>query len=580
MSTAEISGATPATRRTKRPAPSVSRSDVVQYLTTGMVVILVVGPILPILYQAFLDRPLYERGGALVLSNYQRLFLETEFLFAAFNSVVFATLTTILAVAAGAFVALLVTRTRVWGASFIAAAMLLPLYVSPLVLSFGWIILYGPTGYISLLVAGLTNGVPWNIYSVSGMAVAASVAYAPIAYLYCSSALKLADPSTEDAARTCGASPLRIIGHVTVPLMRPPIIYSALLIFSSALELLSIPLILGKPAGITMFATFLFDIGLSQANPDYGVLGAASTVLLAVGVALVLMQMRLLRQSQRFVTLRGKAVRRQLLDLGWFRHIAFGLTVAFLLLACIAPIAALAARSFTIALTPLISPLAVLTLDHYRLIFSEPSFVRSIWNSVFLATVGGLLTSVFALLVVLVSLRSTFRFGGALQILTLVPQALPAILIGLGFFWFFALFPPLSWVRGTLVALMIAFACRTLPMAYAAIAPMVTQIAEELDHAARSVGADWLTTITRVMGRLFTPGIFAAFVLCFVQMMKELSSAIFLVTADTQIIGTTALQLWLNGDTGSVAALSVVEVVITLGVVFIFSKLFKVRVHA
>lgn len=558
----------------------LDRGSLIQHSTAVAAAVLVIGPIIPIAYQSIIDRPLYESGAVFDWRNYARLFSQHEFLEVALNSVLFAALTTIMSIAIGATVAIFTARTRMRGAGLASRLMLLPMYISPLVLSFGWIILYGPAGYMTLLFQGAVGFAPWNIYTIPGMAAAAAVAYAPLAYLYCSGALMLTDPSIEDAIRICGAGPLQILRRVTIPLLRPPIIYSALLIFSSALELLSIPLILGKPVGITTFASFLFDIGLARTNPDYGALGAASMILLLLGIILVLIQMSLLREAQRFVSVRGKSARHQLLELGPLKIAGAVAIWLYLILGSVLPILALVARAFTSVLTPFVSPLSVLTWENFELILSEPSYVLSIWNSLIVATVGGIVTTLLAALAVLVSRRSPYRFGGALQIVALAPQGVPAILVGLGFFWFFALVTPIGWVRGTLLALIIAFTCRTLPIAYGAIAPVVSQVGTELDQAARTVGADWWHTVSRILLRLFVPALFSSFVLVFVQMMKELSSAIFLVTSDTQIIGTTALQLWFNGDTGSVAALAVMEVVIIVLFVFVAGRIFKVRMHA
>src|SRR5690606_22626168 len=107
-------------------------------------------------------------------------------------------------------------------------------------------------------------------------------AFVPLGYLYCSNALRMADTSLENAARTCGARPWRVIFTVILPMLRPPIMYASLLIFTASLEELSIPLLYGNPVGIDTFASFIYAQGLTQAFPDYGVLGASSMFILAI----------------------------------------------------------------------------------------------------------------------------------------------------------------------------------------------------------------------------------------------------------------------------------------------------------
>jgi iron(III) transport system permease protein len=343
---------------------------------------------------------------------------------------------------------------------------------------------------------------------------------------------------------------------------------------------LSVPLLYGRPVGINLFASFIYVNGLQQSRPDYGLLAAASVVTLGFMALLVVLQSMLLRNAQRFVAVRGKAARPRLMQLGKLRWVGFGFAWLYLLFGPLLPILGLLLRSITVVLSPLVSPFRVLTAGNYATIFSYGSFVHSIINSVVIAVVGAVITSFLAALAVVVARRSGFRFQRTLEVTALSPQVVPGLILGIGFFWAFAYIPGAGAISGTLVALIIAFGVRSLPSAFGAIAPLVMQVGQELDHAARSVGADWWRTFSRILLRLITPAFLAAFVLLFVQMIKEFTPAVFLATANTQVIGTTMLQLWLNGDTGSVAALAVVQVSITTVFVLLAGIVLKVRTHA
>ena len=65
--------------------------------------------------------------------------------------------------------------------------------------------MFGPAGYITLAVQGVIGTQPWNLYSLTGMAVVAGLAQAPLAYLYCIASASSVDASLEDAARSAGA---------------------------------------------------------------------------------------------------------------------------------------------------------------------------------------------------------------------------------------------------------------------------------------------------------------------------------------------------------------------------------------
>lgn len=541
------------------------RSSVLFWAVLVFLAVLVLAPVVPTLIQALSDRPLYESGGVFTVDNFARLFTDAGFGRVILNTALFASLTTVLTLVIAVPMAIVVVRTDIPGRQAFGVAMQWPFFISSLILGFGWITMYGPAGFVSIWVQDIVGTVPWNLYTIPGMAITEAVALAPIAYLFCANALRNSDASLEGAAQTVGAGPFRILRSVVFPLLRPPIVYSSILVFTMSVETLSIPLLYGQPVDITVFATFLYRNGLTSINPDYGILGAASTIILLVAVLLVAVQAKLLNEARRFVSVRGKATRPRLLDLGWVKWVAVVFVLIYLIFGALIPILGLAFRSFTTFFTPLANPFEALTLANYELIFEFPVYVRSIWNSLIVAGLGAVIVSAFALLAVVVARRSTFRYRRVVEYLALAPQAMPGLIIGIGLFWAIA-YAPFGMgglVQGTLAAIILGFGLRALPTAFGSMAPAIMQIGEELDYAAQVSGADWIRTFTRVLGRLLTPAFGAALVLTFVIMFKEYSPAIFLGSADSNIIGTTMLELWVQGNTGSVGALATVQIAIT-----------------
>lgn len=556
---------------------NIGRDNFIQYSVLIILAVFVLAPVIPTVYQSVVDRPLYEVGGLLTLENYVRLFTEADFGTVILDTILFAGLTVILAQLFAVPMAIVVTRTKLPLGRLVGGSMRWPFYISSLLLGFGWIMLYGPAGFASVQMRELLGFVPWNLYSIPGMALTEAVALAPIAFTFCVGALNQSDNSLESAARVCGAGPLRILWSVVVPMLRPPIVYSSVLIVSMSIETLSVPLLYGQPADITVFSTFLYTNGLQSIDPDYGVLGAASVLILLVTVLLVGVQSKLLKNSQRFVSVRGKATRPRTFDLGWIKWVAFVFISVYLFFGALLPIAVLVFRSFTLVLTPLKSPFSTLTFDNYKPIFSYTSYYMSIVNSVVIALVGAVVISLLGTLAVLVARRSKMKAGRLVEYLALAPQAMPGLIVGIGFFWALAYSP--GWLSGllsgTIWILVIAFGLRALPTAYGNISPLLMQIGEELDNAARVSGADWFRTFTRVLGKLILPAFAGALILVFVTMIKEYSPAVFLANSQTSVIGTTALQLWAEGNAGSVAALATIQIAITLVFVAIATRLLK-----
>lgn len=549
-----------------------------QWALAIVLTLLVAFPLAPILYQSFLSDRLYERDKQFTLHNYALALSSPELWATVLTTVAFVAAATVLSLVLGVAIAVLLARTDVPTRSVLHDLVLVPFYVSPLVLAFAWAILYGPSGFATIGVR--TLGLPtWELYSVGGMAVVAAVYYVPYAYLYAIGSLALTDPQLEDAGRIAGAGPFRTLFSITLPLLRPALLGSALLTLVSALELLSIPLVLGLPVGIDVLATFLWATA-SRATPnDYGIVAAVSVSMLLVITVLVWLQARITGQERRFVTVGGKAIRGRVLALGRVRWVVALLLWLYVLVCVLLPLLGIFAQASTSFLTPLVNPLELLTIDNFKQIFDQPAYVDSIRNSIVISVVGGLVATAFIAFAVLVTTRSDFPLRGLLSYVALYPRAVPGIIVGIGFLWSTLLVPGLGELRNTLAVLAVAFTVRFLPIGFGAVVPSVVRVSNELDRAARISGASWLRTMRSVMVPLLRPALASAFVLLFVSFLKEYASALFLVSRGSEVIGTTMIELWRQGNSGPVAALASVQLVITFVAILIGQRLLGARLR-
>jgi iron(III) transport system permease protein len=558
----------PGDSRPRRDSASAIQSAVFVFTA-----VLVAAPILVIAFQSLQSAPLYEQARTWTLDGYSRLLGHAEFRAAVLNSLALASVATVVATVVGVASAIAIVRFDVPCRTWLEGAMLGPIYISQLVLALGWYVLYGPSGYVSLFLQQWLGAVPWNLASIPGMGVLGGLAMAPAVMLFCTSSLALMDASLEDAARSSGAGPWRVVRSITVPLLRPAIIYSVLLTFVGGLEMLSIPLVFGWPAGLEFFTTFLLRETMGQAEPDYGMLGAAAITLLAMVAGLVLVQQKLLGQRQRFVTVRGKSQRPKPIDIGRWRWALFAVFAAYLLFTVVLPMIALVLRSFVQYLTPLMSPWQFLTLDYYRAMLNEDIYLRSIGNSLVVATIGAALATALIALVTAVVQRSEFRFARHLEMLTMFPRAVRGMVVGIGFLWVVLWVPGLTLLHGTLAIMIIAFTMRDLPTAYATVAPSFLQIGREIDQSARVVGASWWRACLSIIVPIARPALIACYLIVFISFIKEYASAVFLYAPGNEIIGTTMLSVWAKGEVGPVAALSVIQLALTLVLVAVLARL-------
>lgn len=558
----------------------IDRSRLIYWGVAALTTVLVFGPIVPIVTQAFLDKPLYDETAGFTLSNFDRLTSEPGMAQVFLNTLYFGALTMIVAQLFGATMAVLVGRTNLPGRKWMGEVFIWPLFVSNLVIAFGWFTMYGPSGFITLAAKSWLGAAPWNLYSVTGMGIVAGLSQSALTYLMCLAAVTKADPQLEDAARSTGAGPFRALWSVTIPMIRPAMIYSAVLNFVVGIEMLAIPLLFGGPSGIQTVTTFLYDKGINAAvRPEYGIVGAAAIILLAVVALLVWLQGQLMKSSGRFVTVRGKASRPSTLDLGAWRWPAFAVVFAFVFFTILAVFGGIFLRSAVTFLTPLIPFWKVMTTANFELVFGSANYVRSIVNSVVVATVGAAIGTFFIAVIALIARRSDFRFRRPLEYVALFPRSLPGIIAGLGFFYAVLWLPGADLIRGTIFVLILAFVIRYIPVGFGAIAPALAQIGEELDRGARISGADWWTTVTRIILPILKPALFSCYALLFIHFFKEYVTAAFLYQPGSEIIGTTMLQLVAQGDNGPVSALATIQVIITALFVILARRLLGAKIY-
>jgi len=552
-----------------------STDKLVQWSLAAATVFLVFAPIVPVLLQAVIDRPIYEDGWTLTLSNFTNLSGTSDFSGMIFNTAVFAAITVVVSQVVGGIAAVLIGRTDLPGRSLYGDLFMWPLFVSHLILGFGWLLLYGPAGFVTQWVGG-----NWNLYSLAGMGLAAGIAQAPITYIYCVYGTGHAiDPNLEDAARICGAHPWTVIRQVTLPLMKPSLIYSGMLNLIVAIEMLSIPLMLGDPANLTVFSSFLYKEGIAAIRPDFGLVGAAATILLIVVSLLVWLQLKLLGDQSKYETIKGKASRPKRIALGRAKWPLSFAMAAYCAVFIVMPLGAVIVRSFTEFLTPLLAPWTVLTLDYYGSVFSQPSYVRAVVNTIVLSVGAAGLGTLFFALVAIVIKRSEFRFPSALETVATLPRAVPGIIAGLGVLFAAAVFPPLEWMRGTVWILGFAYTMTSIPIGISLILPALIQINADLDKSARVSGASWWMAATRIVLPILKPTLFGCFALLFIIHLKTYVTALALFSPGSEVMGTMMLFLWGAGDTGLVAAFATIQIVTTIIFVTSARRIFKVNIY-
>ncbi len=551
----------------------------VRWAGVATVAVAVLAPLGLVLYQSLLNAPFFAPTARVGLGAYRFVLADPDFHSAFATSVVIAFGMVAIAMPLGGILAFLIVRTDLPGRRGMEPLLLVPIFLSPVVLAFGYVVAVGPVGFFSLWVKALIGTVPWNLYSIGGLVVLAGLTHVPHVYLYTASALKSLNPEMEEAARTAGAGVWRVALTVSLPLVTPALVFSGVLVFFLGFELFGLPLVLGDPAGILVLTTYLYKLTNLLGTPSYHLMAVVAVAIIAVTLPLVYLQRHLLRYASRYVTVGGKGLAVRPLPLGRYRWAALAILLAWMAVTVVVPLSGVALRSVVATWGEGVKLGEVLTLHHFRELMEYPNLVRGIVNTLLIATIGGGLAVAAYAGIALVSHRWQSRGAMLLDYLVMTPRALPGLIAGLAFLWIFLFFKPMVPLRSTLFSLWLAYTVVWLAYGLRLITAALYQVAPDLEEAARVAGAGQGRVYRDVTLPLIRFGVLGSWLLIFMIFCREYSTGVYLLGPNTEVIGSLIVSLWGTGALDLIAALSVINVLL-IGVGLAVALRLGVRLHA
>ncbi|WP_374487969.1 ABC transporter permease [Zoogloea sp.] len=531
-----------------------------------------------VFYQSLLSSPFFMPGAKIGLEAFAFIFADPDFWDATRNTLIIAVGMSLIAIPLGAVLAFIMVRTDLPGRRWLETPLLIPIFVSPVVLGFGYVVALGPVGFFSVWFESVFGGVPWNIYSMPAIVLIAGLTHVPHVYLYAASALRNLGSDVEEAARLSGASPFRVARDVSIPMVTPALLYVGVLVFFLGFEIFGLPLILGDPEGHLVLTTYLYKLTNKLGTPSYHLMAAVATCIIAVTFPLVMLQRVLLRSAQRFVAMKGKSARQRPLALGPWKWVALGVICVWLVLTIVVPVAGVALRSVVSSWGAGVNLLEVLTLDHFRAVFEEDVMIRSILNSVLIGTLGGALAVGGYLAVGLATHRKPDGLSRLVDYIVLTPRAIPGLMAGLAVFWVFLFVPFLAPLRSTLFSVWFAYAVVWLAYGMRLIQSALMQVGPELEEAGRLVGASRARVSRDITIPLVRNGLLGAWLLIFMIFEREYSTGVYLLSPGTEVIGAQIVSLWASGAVDVVAALSLINMLL-VGIGLALALRFGVKLH-
>lgn len=484
--------------------------------------------------------------------------LETpEIAEATINSIVSAGLSAIFAIIIGTILALLLDRTDLPGRKILKIFVLSPLLVPPFVGAIAWLGLFGPGGQVNQLWRDLFGEQLWNIYGGNGVIFLLTVHSYPLAYLIISAALRRVPGDLEQAAQISGASPWKAVTQITMPLIRNAQLAALSLILVSNLADFGIPSIIGSPARYTTLATMIYRyIQSGTVVEPLHVVSTVGTVLLLLAIVAVILEYK---TSGKVLRLEASANPPQTLRLGPSRPVVGFIAWALGLGVTVMPLFALTVQSFLAA--PGI-PLRFenLTLNTMIRALTSTNAHTGALNSIFLALSAGFICAILGGMISILLTRTVSRTNVPMKIVVMLPQAVPGLIIAVG--WL--LIGPHIGLFNTVWLILLAYVMAFVALVVQSTNAPLQSVPTALEEASRIAGAGSLRALFDISFRIAIPAIITGAMLVVLTSVRELTISVLLMAPGTQTLGVAIFNLQQGGNYNVASALSLLVVILGL----------------
>ncbi|MCS4244438.1 iron(III) transport system permease protein [Rhizobium sp. BIGb0125] len=454
----------------------------------------------------------------------------------------------------GTVLAWLISRTDMFGRRWFATALIVPYMLPAWTFALAWTTLFknrtvgGQPGWFEAM--GLTPP-DWVAYGRFPITIILALHYTPFVILLFGSALRRFDSQLEDSARILGARRYQVAIQIIMPLMRPALLSSMVLIFAKCLGEFGVPYVLGLPVKFEVLSTSLFR---SIASRQTGVAGVVAASIMLIGIITLMIDARLVREARRFVTIGSKGSMNRQNRLGKLRLPATGFAAAVFILSVGMPL-------LTLVLSTVMKVPARFTFDNFTLdywigtnlhtvalqtgVLLSPDLWAAAKNTMMIVGFASLTSGVLGLLVGYVVIRTPVRsLSVYLRQVTFLPYLVPGIAFAAAYLSLFAV-PrgPMPALYGTVTILILALIADQMPYASRAGISAMTQLGKDPEEAAQVAGAGWFRRMISIVIPIQKGSLVTGVLLPFISGIKGLSLFVILAVPSTDVLTTFSLRL-------------------------------------
>ena len=488
-----------------------------------------------------------------------------------------------IAILFGGVVAWLITRTNLKYKKFISSVFVFPYIMPAWTLATFW-----QTFFKNVNVgAGTSNGImasvfgiympEWFVYGYFPIALVLGLHYAPFAYILIGGILRNMDANLEEAATILKTPRWRVMLRITLPIVKPALLSTLLLVFASSMSAYSVPVFLGSPVRYYVLSTKMMS--LINNYPGQGYIIAA--VMIVFGVTILAINQKITGSRKSYTTVTGKSSQISLVNLRRFnRPIALVLTVLMILVAVVPLI--------TFALESVIIKAGDYSLDNMTLdfwigtnlnyldqgdstgILLSGKVLKALGFSLLLAVTCSVVAGTSGVLVGYgIVKRRNSKLSTIVSNLSFFPYLMPSLAFGA---IYLAMSTRVPGLQGFVVLALIG-SVKYLPFASRSGVNAMLQLSGEIEEAAVIVGVPWYKRMLRVLFPIQKSSFLSGYLLPMVSCMRELSLFVLLVPTSNTLLTTMLMQYSEKGWAQFGNAINLLIIVVVLLVNFAVNKL-------
>jgi len=440
----------------------------------------------------------------------------------------------------GSFFAYVLTKTDLMFKNILKATLLIPLFLSPYILTLSWV------EYFSKFENGKSF-----IFSIWGVIFIFVLIFTPLSMLIISTGLTNINSKLEDAGVMI-TTYKNVILKIILPLVKPSLISSFILVFILSLSEFSVPAFLS----VNVLTTEIFTQFSAFYNYELAIIN--SIILIMISISLLMMD-KFYISSASFITIGVKSQNLKTTKLNYLQYPIFLIVAFYIYFSTLLPTSILIKETTPDTL-------------YEAFIILKPT----IYNSLLYSSIASFILVVFGFIFAYMSQRDKIT---AIDTILLITFTIPSTVLGIALIKFFNT-PQLNFIYSSFWIIIIAYLGKFIFITQKLIQSSIKQLPLSLEESAMIVGANFFTKIRKIVLPIISSSLISAFLISFIFTLGELGSTLLVYPAGTSLLPIKIYTIMANAPQALVSSMALIILLITtfvIGLLFLINRMFKCK---